>query len=129
MPLNDKSEYRAQDRWEDNFLSAVAFDFDSFDDCPLLRGDLGKIVKSSISQQILAAAMQISKHLMALPEDEVSAFIMHREGFSDREIAERLGGVCHKTAKRKYERVFTSFSDSTPAGHGTSEEKQQNRSQ
>ena len=112
----DRMEVNGAKWWESIAAASEAFDFDGMAECPLLRGEIGHLIKRSISQESLRVAVEIVKVLMTMPPENLTAFVMHVDGASDRAIGRAIQRD-NKTAKSRYEEVIAALQESSLRSH------------
>lgn len=117
-------EERRQDLWEDNPDISSAFEFPSFDECPILRSSLGSLLMKEINRLINVQGTRMAAAILALPEDQRRIFMLHaHERISLRDIAKLFGKTDHHWVIRRLNMARKAVADAMthPTGRVDSE--------
>jgi len=97
-------------------LASSPFDWDALGECPLLRGELGEMFRSThaawTSRKISEA---LYLFLFVLEHEEAQAFFLHEQGQTDHEIGNAIKRD-PKTAKARWMAAKQKLDTSSPRG-------------
>ena len=104
-------------RWiERTVLASSPFDWDALSECPLFRGELGEMFRSThaawASRKISEA---LSLFLFVLDHEEAQALFLHLQGRTDHEIGDAIKRD-PKTAKTRWMAAEQKVGASSPRG-------------
>ena len=116
--IRSQNDADRDQRWiEKSVLASSPFDWDALsDECPLLRGELGKIFRSAHTEWL---ANQISEaltlFLFVLDREEAQAYFLHLQKRSDHDIG-RILECDPKTAKVRWMSAMQKLADNSTRG-------------
>lgn len=106
--------------------SWVGFDFSALDLPEFLHNPTFRHFVEALDHMARGIALDMFVTVLANHQlEQIKAFVMHIQGYTDREISKSLNNVDHKTVKRWYEKVTATLRTVAPLGHGRDQARTQ----